>query len=124
MGRLGGHYHSIGYMSVQNEHLRAAHMPAAARLRSFHAYAFAVPAAVLFGERHGRDGRASGYLRQQFFFGGFVVAAQQGVDGQGNRGEERRAQQGTTHLFQHHHKLYVAEALAAVLLWDDEALKP
>src|SRR5947207_3016426 len=52
-----------------------------------------------------------------------VTGVEQGVGGQGNRGEVRRAQQGAAHLLQHDGELDVAVARAAVLLRDGQALQ-
>ena len=62
--------------------------------------------------------------RQQRGLSLAVTAVDERVGGEHHRGEVGGAQQGAAHLLEHDDQLYVAEALSAVLLRDDQALEP
>ena len=123
VGGAGRHQDQIGDVAVQDVHLRARQGPGVTVGRSLHGDAGLVPAAALLGEGQRGNGLARGDTGQQGRGGSLVTGVDQRVGGQHDGGEERSAQQGTTHLLEHHDELDVAEALSAVLLGDDEALQ-
>ena len=81
-----------------------------------------VPLAVLLGVGEGCNGLARSDAGQILGLGSIVAGVQQGECCE-LAGEERRAQQGTTHFLEHDAELDEGEALAAVLLGDDETLE-
>ena len=122
-GGTGRDEQQIGEVAVGDVRLHAGQPPTPCRLGSVEPNALLVPAAVRLGQREGGHGVAGGDARQVVVSGRFVVAAQEGLGGEGHGGEVRGAEQGAARLLEDDAEFGVAEAGAAVLLGDGEPLE-
>ena len=120
---VGSHDHEVRSVTVENVHLRPRDRMTVARGTGLSGDARLVPLAVLLGEGE----RGPSFTRRNAgevgVLGVFVTTVQQGVGSEHAAREVGRAQQGTTHLFEHDHLLNEAEALTAVLFGNGERLQ-
>ena len=122
---LGGDEDQVGGVAVEHEHLRAVELVAVARAGGLHGDAGLVPLAALLGEGErwrsvspeAMPGRSS-FLAASSPACSSRLVARATVEKYGAR------QQAAAHLLEHDGELDVAEALAAELLGDDQALEP
>ncbi|MCY1419259.1 hypothetical protein D9M71_348430 [compost metagenome] len=105
----------VGAGAVEHCFIYTVEAPAVAVTRG--AWLFGgVPAVAALAEGEGGGEAAGGQFRQPVLAQRLVVAQQQRRGGQAGAGEERRAEQVVTHLFEQDHLLDEAQAHAAVLL--------
>ena len=117
------HDDEVRDVTVEHKHLRAGQRCAVTRRRCLERDPRRIPLAARLGESQGGDGLAARDPWEQSRLLVFGAGVQDCVGRQHNRREVRRAQQRTTLLLEHDAELHPAEALAAVLLRDVQALQ-
>ena len=110
-------------MAVEDERLRAVQLVGVAVLGGGCGDARLVPLARRLGVGERGDGLAGGDAREVLLLRGVVARLHQRVAGEHDRGEERRAQQRTTHLLEHDAELDESEARPTELLGDVQTLE-
>ena len=123
LARAGGHDDQVCDMPVEHIHLVAIERPAVARRGGDHSDAGLVPPTVVFGERQGGNGGARRDAGQVLFLRRIVTTVHQRIRGEDDGREVGRAQERSTHLFEHDDQLDVRKPGAAEFLGNDEPLQ-
>ena len=123
LARAGGDHDQVGHVPVEDEHLVPVEDPAIPARLGRQLDPAEVPPSVVLCDGQGPDGLARGQTREEVFLGLVVARRQHRVGGQGDGGEERRAQQRRPHLLEHHDQLHVGEARTTELLGDRQRLE-